>query len=423
MSLEDNDARRVHDWAERGRASALALRPVRPPDDETLAWYLEDLRATVAEIDDARDNGQSTAHLLSHQQEVERSIRDHVRASPGADEDSQPPTPQKLCEQLGDDALVEIVAHEGQLNAVTVVNGRWRLHDLGSAGQLAHWRTHVPFALNRLASSLSTAQSQSAALAVLTKAGDTLQSLLFGPLREVIDERDVVLVPSPELQTVPWAVLPLCRDRLVSVAPSATLWSRAAQSLPANSAPSPVAVVAGPGLPGADREAEAVAALYPNAILLTTQAATADAVSAALGRCQVAHIAAHGQLRSDNPLFSAITLHDGPFTVYDIERLATTPAHVVLAACDTARSHVIGGQEILGLTAAFLGRDTRALVAPVVSVADAQTREVMVGYHRQRSSGSSPRAALGAAQRAAWATGEPRTIASAAAFVCLGSGA
>lgn len=423
MSLQDNDARRVHDWAERGRASALALRPVRPPDDETLAWYLEDLRATVGEIDDARDNGRSAASLLAHQQDLERTIRDHVRASPGSGPDAKPPTPQELCQHLGDNALVEIVEHERVMYAVTVVTGRWRLHELGTNENLAHWLKHVPFALNRLASSLSSAQSQLAAMTVLERAGEALESLLIAPLRETIGDRHLVLIPSLGLQTVPWSVLPSCRERLVSVAPSASLWTRAAQGSQGQSALPPVTVVAGPDLPGADLEAAAVAALYPKATLLAGEKATADAVFSALGHTQAAHIAAHGQLRADNPLFSAIKLHDGPFTVYDIERLDATPAHVVLAACETARSHVIGGQEILGLTAALLNRDTKALVAPVVSVADTQTNTVMVNYHEHRSAGSSPRAALAAAQWAAWASGDPQRIASAAAFVCLGDGA
>ena len=43
------------------------------------------------------------------------------------------------------------------------------------------------------------------------------------------------------------------------------------------------------------------------------------------GRRGVAHLAAHGRFRADNPLFSSIDLADGPLTVYDLESLEEAP--------------------------------------------------------------------------------------------------
>jgi CHAT domain-containing protein len=68
------------------------------------------------------------------------------------------------------------------------------------------------------------------------------------------------------------------------------------------------------------------------------------------------HLAAHGRLAPHNPLFSELTLADGPLFAYDIEQLADAPHTVVLAACESGRSVVCAGDELLGLGAMFLAR-------------------------------------------------------------------
>ena len=83
MALADGDARGAHFWAERGRASANLMRPLRPPADPALAHDLQDLRATMTEMDEARSDGASTVALVARQVELEQRIRDHSRRSPG----------------------------------------------------------------------------------------------------------------------------------------------------------------------------------------------------------------------------------------------------------------------------------------------------------------------------------------------------
>ena len=120
-------------------------------------------------------------------------------------------------------------------------------------------------------------------------------------------------------------------------------------------------------------------------------------------------------------MFSSLLLDDGPFTVFDIEQIGATPRHVVLAACESGVSKVTSGQEILGLTAALLSRQTATVVAPIVSIDDAETTSLMVGYHRRLRSGRSPAEALAEVQ-AERRDGDWRSRATAAAFLCLGVG-
>ena len=419
MALADRDARAVHLWSERGRASTNPIRSARPPDDPVLVQDLQDLRMTMAEIDEIRSSGGSTTGLVARQVQLERRIRDQCRRSAyGVGlRSAAPPTISQLAAELDQTALVEYVEIDETLHAVTVVGGRARLHRLGSAAPVRHWMSHLPFALHRLAHPATRPKQLEAAGQVLRHAASGMQEVLFTPLAAVVGDRSLVVVPTGWLQSVPWSLLPACAGRPVSVAPSATLWYEASRR---SAPPSGVVVVAGPGLSGADAEAAAVARLHPGSTLLTGAAATSSAVATTFLGARIAHVAAHGTVRADNPLFSSLLLADGPFTVYDLESVSDTPHQVVLAACDTALSHVTAGEEILGLAAALLTRRTSTLVAPVVPIPDAETVALMTTYHRRLRRGDGAAAALAYAQQRH--RDSDRAIAGSAGFICLGAG-
>src|SRR4051812_2813067 len=325
MAFEGQDPRSVLWWAERGRASALRLRPAQPPDHPELARDLADLRATMAEIEEARGDGRSDNALVARQVVLERRIRDRCRTLT-ADENGEGRmfrhSVSELTEPLGDAALVEYVELEGDLHAVTIAGGRIRMHFLGRAETVRQVLTHVPFALHRLVKPRAGSTGrEAAATAVLQRAAAGFDDLLLRPLRREMADRPLVVVPTGALQSLPWSVLPSCRDRPVTVNPSATMWHQAV-SRPRPPDGAPVVVVAGPGLPGATVEASAIAELYPGCILLSGAAATAPMLTARMNGAAMLHLAAHGNMRSDNPLFSSLTLADGPLTVYELERLA-----------------------------------------------------------------------------------------------------
>src|SRR5262249_22721949 len=110
-----------------------------------------------------------------------------------------------------------------------------------------------------------------------------------------------------------------------------------------------------------------------------------------------------------------------PFTAYDLERLRNTPQQVILAACNTARSEVAAGVEILGLSAALMNQQTSTIIAPVIPIPDAETVTLMTGYHRRLLTGEAPAQALANAQQES-RSDSPRAFGSAAGFVCLGAG-
>lgn len=417
LAVGSRSARRVFAWAERGRASVLLTRPARPPADPEMRELLARLRSTTQEMEDVRTAGRVPEALVRRQVRLERSVRDRARIARASVLPPARPALAEIAAGLGDAALVEYVEHRGELLAVALIGSRVRMVPLGSSARVDELTEHLPFALRRLGLRSTTEASAEAALLLLRRDGARIDELLMRPLRREIGDRPLVVVPTGRLLSLSWTLLPSCTGRPVTVAPSAALWHRAAT---APLVAGPALVAAGPALPSAPTEATAVAELY-GVSALTGPDATVAAVHRALDGAAVAHIAAHGRFRTDNPLFSSLRLADGPLTVYDLEELRRAPHLVILAACDTGRSAVYAGDELLGLAASLLGLGTVALIASVVPLGDEDTVELMLGLHEQLRRGTSPAAALAQLQATAL-SGPPGPLAAAAGLVCLGAG-
>ncbi len=415
-------------WSERRRAGALLRRPARPPDDATLAALLAELREVTRRVGEAAAGGADLHGLLRRQAVVERSVAERARHAPGVGAGiGDVPSPAALSAALGKAVLVEYVLHDGGLRAVVVSGRRIELHDLGQVAPVMREIEALRFGLRRLAYGIGSPASLDAAEAMVGQAGSTLDDLLLSPLRlgavAGAAQPALVLVPTGPLHALPWAALPSCAGRPVTLAPSAALWLRAMSSGAPASPEGRRVFVAGPGLEHAAGEVATLAAHQQESQRFTGRRARVEQVTAALDGAGLAHIAAHGRFRSDNPLFTSLALADGPLTVFDLERLRRPPLHVVLSACESGLPAVHPGDELLCLTAALLSMGTRSLVASVVPVPDDASVPLMLALHRRLRAGDSPAAALAAAQSAAAGTGSTRRARVAAAgFVCLGAG-
>jgi CHAT domain-containing protein len=238
-----------------------------------------------------------------------------------------------------------------------------------------------------------------------------LDDLLLDPLRDLLGDRELVLTPSGVLAGVPWTILPSNRGRAVTVAQSATSWLlRTASPLRSSSA----GFVAGPRVAQADAETSAAAAAWPGAAMLQGGDATASAVSALAGSVDVLHVSAHGRHSSENPLFSGFELADGPWFGYDIDQLSAVPDVVLLSACEVGRSTLRGGEELIGMTAAWLHAGARCVIASAAAINDAVAHDVLVRVHQELASGVHPSVALAHALAEVDPDGPP------APLVCFG---
>jgi tetratricopeptide (TPR) repeat protein len=383
------------------RARAIADRPptVRPPRDRRLAGLLAELRRVSAGVP-------YRPALAAAQAGLEDAVRRRTRAL-AARRDALRGWAwlvPELAEALGERVFAELIRLDDTLLAVSVADGRCRRRSLGSYARARHDVRLLRFAVSRLAHD----PGDTAARAGLASAARRLDAQLLSPLR--LDDRPVVLAPSGALHGLPWPALPAMAGRPLTVVPSAANWLRASRTARTGGH---VAVVAGPDLAHAVEEATAVRAHHPGALVLTGEAATADAVRAALDGAAVAHVAAHGLFRTGNALFSGIRLADGPLIAHDLERLARAPRLLVLSACDAGRTDVPVGEGVMGLATAALSFGTSTVVAGVTPVGDAAARDLMTGFHAGLAAGMPPAEALAAAPRGAGALG----------FVCFGSGA
>lgn len=134
-------------------------------------------------------------------------------------------------------------------------------------------------------------------------------------------------------------------------------------------------------LPNTVQEAAAIHAIL-GGDLYVEQEATPALFRATAGQRQVLHLAAHGNFRPDNPLFSGLALADGWLTTLDIFNLRLNASLVTLSACQTGRSTVGGGDELLGLMRALLYAGAASLVLTLWTVEDRSTAGLMQRFYQ-----------------------------------------
>jgi CHAT domain-containing protein len=399
---------------ERTRAAALAA-----VDDvseaEGVAEELGALRAVQAELREARrETGTEPPALLERQARLEQRLR---RLTWGRGRSSRTHSegwsPAQMRRRLDGRVLVEYDVLDNDVLAAVLEPRRSRLVHLGAATSVAAEVDALLFALRRLTrhatdSSLRSARS-SAELSLRR-----LHDLLVQPLTLDADAR-LVVVPVDVLQRVPWGSL---HDGPVSIAPSASVWARTADDVtPRRSA---TALIAGPELEGATEEIAALHRLHPDATVLAPPDSTVDAVASSLVAADLAHLACHGTVRADNPIFSSLLLSDGPLTVHELDLRGLAPRRIILAACQSGTEATFAGNETLGFVSALLARGTAGLVASGVVVPDRDVVPLMSALHEQVVRGQRLADALHRARNSIDRT-DPRMFVGWCAFNAFGA--
>ncbi len=176
----------------------------------------------------------------------------------------------------------------------------------------------------------------------------------------------------------------------------------------------------------AEREVRAVADLFPDSVFLTRQEATKAKGLEHSPRHSLLHFATHAELDETDPLGSALRLapsrgDDGRLEVQEVFGLDLHASLVVLSACETALGKLTRGDELTGLTRAFIYAGTPSIITTLWKVSDRASYELMRAFYEHLKAGRDKAAALRQAQLATlakyphpyyWAayqlTGEPR---------------
>jgi CHAT domain-containing protein/lipopolysaccharide biosynthesis regulator YciM len=138
-------------------------------------------------------------------------------------------------------------------------------------------------------------------------------------------------------------------------------------------------------LPGAEREANAIAALL-NAQPLTGSLGTKAAIVQKMPSARIIHLATHGIFDDIRGLGSAIALapsgnDNGLLTAEEILDLKLNAELVVLSACDTGRGRITG-DGIIGLSRSFINAGVPSVMVSLWSVPDAPTAELMKAFYQ-----------------------------------------
>lgn len=365
------------EWVERFRGSSLRIAPVVPNSNAEVARLLSDLRRAVKARDDLALAGESLESAIAEIRSIEAAIRDRVIANPELSAYRPPATIADIRAALGEDQLLYLFEREDELLVAQFVSGEVEIKTVGDMNRIAMVSHHLLSSMRR--AFLYPARADP------TRTHDMLAelaSLFFGT--SPIDDGNFVVVPPPDLLALPWNALlsKVAPESALVVAPSAASWVRAKE---VELGGRDTVVVAGPRLAQAGTEASAIRAVHgEKTTVLEGGAATIDAALDAIDRCSIFHAVAHGNLRKDSPMFSALELVDGEMNLYHLERLAHTPPIVVLSACDSAHGSVVAGQELFGLTSVFLERGTRSILSTVAPIPDSAAavgaiREIHIG--------------------------------------------
>jgi CHAT domain-containing protein len=140
-------------------------------------------------------------------------------------------------------------------------------------------------------------------------------------------------------------------------------------------------------LPMAELETNEIRRLYPQAAIFTRSEANEATAKSLSPSYDLVHFATHAELNRDDPLSSAVLLakvgqEDGRLEIREIFTMNLNASLVVLSGCETGVGHLSSGDELVGLTRAFIYAGTPSVVASLWKVDDASTVHLMSSFYR-----------------------------------------
>jgi tetratricopeptide (TPR) repeat protein len=410
-ALAERRAVAVFAAMERTRAMSSRARPVRPPEDRSIALLLAELRQSVDRMR-STDEGPESAVQRRRVAEIQRALRSRSWQAQGTGGAREPAGRGAVEDALvrADSVLACYVQSHGSLYATLVGRGRRRIVEIGAHSAVTELANRVRADLDALAGGYLPGGLLSAVQSSLGRSFGALDRLLVAPLQ--LPDSRVVIVPTGVLGTLPWTNLPSLRGRPVVVAPSATSWLESSSATVRTGAPAVVAI-AGPELARSHDEVKGIGELWPQARVFDEAAALRSALADAMRTATVVHVAAHGEHQPENPLFSSIRLADGPLFAYELDQTVRAAEHVILSACELGQATIRPGDEALGLTSVLLHLGTRSVISGVAKVHDDIAADVMTRYHAALSAGvdSAQALAMSCDRQHGWP----------APFVCFGA--
>lgn len=165
-------------------------------------------------------------------------------------------------------------------------------------------------------------------------------------------------------------------------------------------------------LPGSRAEARRIEAAIPGSVVISAEAATERRLRSALSAGDMAHVATHGSLVVESPLFSRIDLasggedpaDDGVLEVHEVLSQPVTSPLVFLSGCETGLGRAWSdrftrGEDYATLAQAFLYSGARQVVATLWPIEDEGAAAFAGAFYERLAEGKTASEALAAARR------------------------
>ena len=269
--------------------------------------------------------------------------------------------------------------------------------------------------------------------------------LIIAPVADLLEGREIIIVPDRALYNVPFAALPdekgkyFSENYRVRLAPSLTTLKLIHESPPDYHSQTGALVVGNPDvgrvcfssgvanisrLPSAEREAKMVGEKL-NVEPLIGQHATKQAVLQAMKSVSLIHIAAHGNAERGEialaPAFRAsnrlLEEEDCLLTMSDISKVQLRAKLVVLSCCHSARGE-IKAEGAVGIARAFLGSGARSVLVALWAIKDCATEHLMSRFYEHLVDGKSASESLHEAMK--WMRSNGFSDSDWAPFVLIG---
>ena len=234
------------------------------------------------------------------------------------------------------------------------------------------------------------------------RSGTKLYELLVAPVEQYLTGKQLIIIPHERLHYIPFGALAnadgkfLIERYTLNYLPSASLLKFVIQKRKSTKSIENSAILAlgNPDvpkmspLPAAEIEVNAIAKLFSNKLILTGKQATEVRIKQESEKYNLLHFACHGKFNLTHPTKSALYLSssphdDGKLYVDEIFALKFPAASlVVLSACETGLSKIIQGDELIGLSRAFIYAGTPSLISTLWSVNDESTGKLMQSFYQ-----------------------------------------
>jgi CHAT domain-containing protein/Tfp pilus assembly protein PilF len=201
--------------------------------------------------------------------------------------------------------------------------------------------------------------------------------LHFIPFQALINPGKEFLVQKYNLVYSPSAgVYIICNDRMVKT--GSRFFGLALSDIP---------VEGKAGLPGTDDELRKILPLFPENISAFGNKSTETFVKKNISGNNFIHFATHGSYNYRQPLYSCLLFpqseeDDGRLNVFEVFEMNLNAKLVTLSACETGLGNISQGDELTGLSRAFLFAGSSSVIVSLWAVADYPTSLLMSYFYK-----------------------------------------